>query len=71
MKTENQNDYFVYQNWTSETLFSKNRSQQEAEQDFNSLNNIIESGAVGDGCACIGRLSEPTDYLVAKRLNLL
>lgn len=64
-------DYFVYQNWTNETLYSKNKSFQEAEVDFNTLNSLIESGSVGDGCACIGRLSEPTDFNVAKRLGLL
>ncbi|MDX9696245.1 MAG: hypothetical protein RBT49_10690 [Bacteroidales bacterium] len=71
MKTENENDYFVYQLWTKETLFSKHRTQQEANEDFNTLNNLIESGCCGDGCACIGRLSDPNDYNVANRLNLL
>lgn len=68
---QNQNDYFVYQSWTDEKLYSKGLSKEKADEDFNALNRLIESGCCGDGCACIGRLSEPTDFHVSKRLGLL
>lgn len=71
MKQTTENDYFVYQNWTDEKLYSKGLSREDADKDFEALNRLIESGSCGNGCACIGRLSEPTDYLVAMRLGLI
>ena len=71
MKLVNQNDYFVYQNWTDEKIYSKGLSYEDAERDFNALNRLIESGSCGNGCACIGRLYDPADYLVAMRLGLI
>jgi len=69
MKTTS--DYFVYQNWTNETLYTKNLSLEQANSDFDELNRLIESGSCGNGSACIGRVSEESDYHVCKRLGLL
>lgn len=70
MKT-NKSDYFVYQNWDKETLFSKNLTEGEANEAFDQLNHLIESGCCGSGCATIGRISDPSDLYVCKRLGLL
>ena len=63
--------YFVYQAWTEETLYRANLTYEEANEAFDTLNNLIESGCCGDGCAVVGNLEEPSDYYVAQRLGLI
>lgn len=71
MKTIAKHDWFVYQNWVSESLYASNLTSEEAEESQAELNRLIESGCCGDGCACCGQLSEPSDYHVSKRLGLI
>lgn len=65
------NDWFVYQNWDNEILYAKNLSESEVDSTMKELDNLIKSETCGNGCACAGRISEPSDYQVCKRLDLI
>lgn len=63
--------YFVYQNWTTEKLYASGLTYKEANEKFNELNHLIESGCFGDGCATIGNLEDESDFFIAQRLGLI
>lgn len=65
--------FFVYQCHTDgkETLYKSGLSQQQAQEEFETLDRLIASGCCGDGCAVIGNTDRPDDRYVAQRLGLL
>lgn len=65
--------YFIYQAHTDgrETLYRSNLSHEQADEAFNTLEHLIESGSVGDGCAVQGSLDRKDDFYVAQRLGLI
>lgn len=64
---------FIYQCHTDgkETLYKSGLNRDEAEEAFNSLNLLIESGCCGNGCAVQGSLDREDDFFVAQRLGLI
>lgn len=54
-----------------ETLYKSSLNQEEANEAFDSLNSLIESGCCGDGCAVVGSLEREDDIFVAQRLSLV
>lgn len=62
--------FFVYQNWTDEKLFKSGLTREEANEEAEFLDRLIEDGCCGNGCACIGDTDDPGSYNLCLRLGL-